>query len=449
MTDEPLDELDQLPDEEDPDEDIPPGSAEEELPEDEPAQVLARVSDPSGVQIWDELKKCVGAWAGGQASADEVLDHWSAWDADLGARQHFFLDGLRFREWDEALLDQGRQATELLDWQGEQMARLHQAVGDNAPLEAAYAVEQLDLALRQLEVVFAALKAHDAKAPALAESPQVAELLRVATLAADEKVAWASFHERFQAFSEMHEQMRMILNSPSPSSAEGAVLRARADALAEAWSAHDRGIAELTLFAESGDREALERAGELLDAAAARFAALREALLGAAQDGETRPCPFCSHLNGLGSKVCGSCAARLPEVADEALDRTPAAVEAPLPSHVQKLHASIEQARQGQLEPLRNDVVWLQGLIGTVRRRLDEQAAVAGLGEEARELLERARETLVEGIDELETGLLRLEEFLDGGAPAGLLDAGWNLVRSAAGRLAELPELQARARELV
>jgi hypothetical protein len=440
------------------DEDIPDTLEEtEELEEESPGAVLERVAEDTGVHVFDRLKADVWAWTRGELSPDEVMGQWYAWDQDLGARHHYFEEGLRFQEWTEEFVPQGREVFEQYEWIQEQMGRLQGALALSDQLEAAYAVEQMHLCVVCLRDVYARLQAAAAAAPRLSESPLVAELIRVGQLVAEQKIPVEAFAERLAVFCDLHEQMRLTLSVMPAAPRERNVLREEQQALDNAFSEHDQGVTELQLFVETGERGYLDRGLELLESAAHGLNRVRLRLTGAIATAEALPCPHCGALNPRALKICGACQARLPDVADEVLEAALGGLSPAeqMPSNLKRLGDAVQQTLAGQMSrrQFAEHVAWFRGLQQRAQQQLDNLRAPApGTPAEQAALLNEARGASGEGLETVELGLQMFEDYLaqqvDEVTDRDLLSRGWEMVLRGSERLQELESMFQQALQM-
>lgn len=416
----------------------------EELEPEAPVEVLGRLAAPSGIEAFDELKKTVSAWIRGEADAADTRSPWLAWDEDLAARYHFFEEGLRFQEWSEELIVRAREAFEQFEWIQEQMQRLDQAVSHGEPLEASYALEQMQLSVQQLQRVYAELESEQRAQPAYSESPLLAELMRVGKLAAEEKVPLESFEERLNVFTELQETMRLSLAVLPAAPRERAVLEQEQAALEEAFANQERGLASLREFLATQQGIDLEQGFEWLEQAAQVLNRVRDRLTGVMASAESLPCPFCSTVNARLTKFCSHCQARLPEIADSLMDVSAATESETLPTNLKKLGDAVEQRLAGQIDDAQFAEVlsWFRGLQTRAGQQLaDVKPAASGTPDDQVELLERTRQAAADGLEQVESGLELMERYLEHSQDAQFLRSGWEQVLAGSHRLLELQPL--------
>ena len=424
-----------VPDE---DEEIPEDSEdlEEETPE-VALEVLARCREYTDVEPFEELKKAAESYLGGQTGPDSVLEKWQMLDAELGARHHYFQDGLRFQEWSEQLVVTGRQVFEQFEWIQDQMSRLEFGLQSNQELEVAYALEQIHGSLAALKSSYQTLRDLQASLPTLSENPLVAELIRVGQLALQQKIPMESFLERLGVYADMQDRLEQALLTAQPAPRERSILEAERVNLEEAFAHQQRGLDELHHFAESLDSADLEKGIASLEMGSQLQMRLRERLLNTVGAEDTRACPFCGSDNQGQSRFCASCQARLPEnLAVQAEEISLGSSQGGgLPSHFQRLVTAVERRQAGALEDAewQSTLTWFRGLYTNVCRQRDRQKPPpADTPPEQLEVLEKAGESLSTGLELIGEGLQLLEDGEE-------LQSGVDLVLRGGEKLQEMP----------
>lgn len=423
----------QLPEE---DEEIPQTFEDEDTPPEDPLEVLARCREYTDVEQFEELKKAAELFLRGQASLDSVKEKWLSLDQELGARHHYFQEGLRFQEWSEQLLVTGRQVFEQFEWIQDQMGRLDLGLDNAEELEVAYSLEQIHGALAVLKSSYQTLRELQANLPVLSDNPLIAELIRVGQLAAEQKIPVESFLERLQVYADMQDRLQQALATAQPAPREREILNQEQANLDEAFAHQQRGLEELHQFALTLDREELERGIASLEQGSQMQLQLREKLLQTVGTEETRACPFCGSDNQSQSRFCASCQARLPEnLAVQADEISLAGGGGGLPSHFQRLLTAVEARQQGQLadESWQSTLSWFRGLYTNVCRQRDRQKPPpADTPPEQLELLERAGQSLNQGLELIGEGLQQLESGEE-------LQVGMEAILRGGERLQEMP----------
>lgn len=426
---------DLVPDE---DEEIPEDSEdlEEETPE-VPLEVLARCREYTDVEPFEELKKAAVSFLGGQAGPDTVLEKWQTLDAELGARHHYFQEGLRFQEWSEQLLVTGRQIFEQFEWIQDQMGRLEFGLQNAQELEVAYALEQIHGSLAALKSSYQTLRDLQASLPTLSENPLVAELIRVGQLALQQKIPMESFLERLGVYADMQDRLQQALLTAQPAPRERSILEAERNNLDEAFVHQQRGLDELHHFAESLEPADLEKGIASLEAGSQMQMRLRERLLHTVGTEDTRACPFCGSDNQGQSRFCASCQARLPEnLAVQAEEISLGSSRSSgLPGHFQRLVTAVEQQQNGELEAAewQSTLSWFRGLYTNVCRQRDRQKPPpADIPPEQLKVLEKTGESLTTGLELIGQGLQLLEDGEE-------LQSGVDLVLRGGEKLQEMP----------
>jgi len=399
---------DLVPDE---DEEIPETFEDEDTPPEVPLEVLQRCREHTEVEPFEELKKEAELYLHGQAAAESVKEKWLALDQELGTRTHYFQEGLRFQEWSEQLVVTGRQIFEQFEWIQDQMVRLDLGLDSGQELEVAYALEQIHGSLAVLKLSYQTLRDLQANLPVLSDNPLVAELIRVGQLTAEQKIPVESFLERLQVYSDMQERLQQALFTAQPAPREREILAGERANLEEAFACQYRGIAELQEFAQTLERADLEKGIQSLEEGAQVQLRLRERLLRSVTQEDTRACPFCAQENQLHDRFCTACQARLPENLAVEVEEISLG-QNQLPSHMHRLVTAVEQRQAGQLEESQwqDTLTWFRGLYTNVcRQRERQKPPPADIPPEQLELLQKAADSLSQGLELIGQGLQVLE----------------------------------------
>ncbi len=433
----------------DPDEEIPDTFEDEELPDEDPLEILERCRESSGVAPLEEVKRRVRQWMQGHQQADEVLQAWTELDAELGARHHYFHDGLRFQEWSEEFVETGRSCFELFEWAGEQLQRLKQGLDEADPVSVAYAVEQLHQVFGQLEAAYVRLQELTA-CPLLSAYPQVAELARVGQLVLRERLPVEALQERVQVFADLQGRLFDALQAGSTSRREREVLQAFAPQLDQVRDRHLTGLEGLLRFLEEPHEEVLEQSLACLEEAAALLDGLRQQLDSAAQGEESILCPFCSASNAAHHRFCAQCQARLPERAEPLEQNT--LEDAGLGANFARLAEEVQQALGGSRSPeqFMETIQWFEGLHRVALRQWKAiTAPPARTPAEQRELFEEGQGLLQAALGRVDEGLQALKNWVNEPEAGHWLSEGCELILEGGHQLAQLESLFERAQSLV
>lgn len=433
----------------DPDEEIPDTFEEDELPDEDPLEILERCRESSGVAPLEEVKRLARQWMEGHQQADEVLRAWTELDAELGVRYHYFQDGLRFQEWTEEFVESGRSCFELFEWAGEQLQRLKQGLEEADPGSVAYALEQLHQVFGQLEAAYGRLQELTA-CPLLSAYPQVAELARVGQLVLRERLPAEALQERVQVFADLQGRLFDALQAASTTRREREILQAFAPQLEEARDRHLTGLEGLLRFLEEPDEELLEQSLACLEEAAALLDGLRQQLDGAARGEESIHCPFCSASNAAHHRFCSQCQARLPERGEPLEQNT--LEDAGLGANFARLAAEVQQAMAGSRSPeqFSETLQWFEGLHRVALRQWKAiTAPPARTPAEQRELFEEGQGLLETALGRVEEGLQALKNWVGEPEAGHWLSEGCELILEGGHQFAQLELLFERAQSLV
>ncbi|MFN8610483.1 MAG: zinc ribbon domain-containing protein [Vulcanimicrobiota bacterium] len=423
----------QLPDDEE--EEIPQTFEDEDTPPEDPLEVLARCREYTDVEPFEELKKELQGYLSGQLGPEGVREKWLSLDQELGVRHHYFQEGLRFQEWSEQLLVTGRQVFEQFEWIQDQMGRLDIGLENGQELEVAYALEQIHGSLAVLKSSYQTLRELQANLPVLSENPLIAELIRVGQLASEHKVPVESFLERLQVYADMQDRLQQALATAQPAPREREILTQEQSNLEEAFQHQQRGLDELHHFAQTLNREDLETGISSLEQGSQMQLQLRERLLKTVGSEDTRACPFCGSDNQSQSRFCTACQARLPENLAVQAEEFSLASGGGLSSHFQRLLTAVEARKQAELDDAgwQSTLSWFRGLYTNVcRQRERQKPPPADIPPEQLALLERAGQSLAEGLELIGLGLQQLEQGED-------LQAGLDAILRGGEKLQEMP----------
>jgi hypothetical protein len=394
----------------DEDEEIPDDQEDDEDPlAEDPLEVVRRCVEVTDLEPFELLKRDTEKWLQGQQDSANLRQCWRALEQELAVRHHYFHEGLRFQEWTEVLVVTGRQVFEQFEWIQDQMVRFDAGLEAGQELEMAYALEQIYAALVVLQQAYRTLRELQDDLPALSDSPLVAELIRVGQLAAQEKIPIEAFLDRVHTYCDMQERLHQALQLAQPAPREQAILEEERDNLEAAFETQQRGVEELLHFADTLDRAALERGLDLLEQGAQVQFRLRERLLGAVDEPDSRACPFCSASNEAHSRFCSACSARLPEL-QAAIPTTDPGPR--LSSHFERLAGAVQDRLRGQLDEAQflDTLRWFRNLYdGVCRQQKAQKPTPLQQPAEHKQLLQKAHESLQSGLELIGEGLRLLE----------------------------------------
>lgn len=347
-----------------------------------------------------------------------------------------FFDGLRFQEDHpvlEEVLDPIFRAFERLSAQREP---LREALAEGQAHQARELLEDGSDALHELHEQFARLREALAGREPVSRVPAVDELARVVEAFSRGALPEDALVERIRQFSEYHLALADALLSLQPSQAElgefdPLELHAGLEAQAHGVVLLEEAIAGRDMdLLEQGLNEVLEGTGRLVY--------LQGRLEGATEE-RLRLCVRCGGENPMTARHCFHCHAQLPDMGPTGATGSFSTsegetTEQALPANLQLLNAQVElmAAEVGDREEYTRILHWLGDNVARSRQLLiDQEPPPPGTPEDQLDALERAREEMFAGMDELESGLEVLESYL-GRPDPGRLEHGMDLVRRGA-----------------
>ena len=404
------------------DEEIPETfEEEEELPEDDPEVLLAQLTErgTSGLASFDTLVEKTAAVLRGQDELPIFEEHWSVVDRELGEMAHHFTEGLRYQEATEEVVKSGSHALDQFEWLQAQMGRLLDAVHEEDPVSAVYALTEAHHSLVELFRAYNQLRQVEDTVK-YSERPLVSELIRVARLVGQGKLPPDALHDRLHAFCDVQDYFQQLLQNAAPTPGEAGVLENHRERLEAALARQNEGLDLLYEYLREPETDKLEQGLGLVEEATPVFLELQQKLAGVGGLGEDRPCPFCSAPNEPHARFCVKCSARLPETGTfEAASQASFSEggDTTLASNFQRLVEAADKMAGGQI------TVDQFAKVVEDLRSLHERCVKTMLGmkpppdetpAEQLRLFEQAKDHAETGLDTIDEGLAELEDFIDG-----------------------------------
>lgn len=432
---------------------------EEELPEDDPEALLAQLAKKgtSGLASFDTLAQKAAAVLRGQEEVPVFEEQWSVVDRELGEMAHHFGEGLRYQEPTEEVVKSGTNALDQFEWLQSQMARLLDAVHEEDPVSAVYALVEAHYSLLELFRAYNQLRQVQDTVK-YSERPLVSELIRVARLVGQGKLPHDALHDRLNAFCDVQDYFQQLLQNAQPTPGEAGVLETERERLEAALARQNEGLDLLYDYLRESDTDKLENALNLIEEATPVFLELQQRLAGVGGLGESRPCPFCSAPNEPHAKFCEKCSARLPETGTFAAASQASFREGgdqALASNFQRLVEEADKMARGQItvEQFGKTVEGLRSLHERcVKTMLGMKPPPEDTPAEQMRVFEQAKDHAENGLDTIDEGLAELEDYVDGEygghAPEELLSHGVDTVIAGAEQLQKVGDAFNQALQL-
>ncbi|MEW6282603.1 MAG: zinc ribbon domain-containing protein, partial [Candidatus Eremiobacterota bacterium] len=259
---------------------------------------------------------------------------------------------------------------------------------------------------------FDRLRGEEETFPVFSQSPPVNELVNVAMGVNRGTTPDEALRTRLEGFYNHWKRTLADAKEWEKSPPENEQVAAELPGVKSGLDLMTRGLREMSRYFSDKDKEHLRKGCDLILRASEGLLELRKRVLEAAVP--SVPCPRCSRSNPPGSKICGGCNARLPELPGSGSSTLEVHAEAPGQTrfaYVVRLEEAVEACLEGRLsaKELRPTVEWFAANVRQGKRSLDALKPPAipnedlrrGL-EEARRLMDDASVVLVEGVDRLE-----------------------------------------------
>jgi hypothetical protein len=274
--------------------------------------------------------------------------------------------------------------------------------------------------------------------PKLSEIPYTHELLRVTQHYLRGALSLEAVHGRLEVFCQYHEALETQLSTLIPSPPEREAFERNADDLEEALQMQLQGIEDLDLALERNDKEAISESLELLTEAADVFVEIYKALQKADLEPRTISCIRCGAPNSTEARICGACAAVLPQSAAAlgpnstiSLEEDGTVVGPQTSEEVLRLQKAVDGCLHGgQVQELLQSLQNYQQKLERNRRQFERlEAPPSDIPLQHTELLRKARNLFREAFQELEIGLEVLFEGASSMDPL-LLEDGMERMRT-------------------
>lgn len=347
-----------------------------------------------------------------------LFGHFAELDQILGSLYGTYLDELQY-------LAAQEPANEFAERIGEQFALVRPLVatlGDDLsidePSAALDSLKELRSVCSTLYSLFAQYKNALTQGPQYSENPYTQELLRVCHHYLAGELSVDAVQGRLEAFCQYHEALETHVSTLFPSPPEREIFEKRLPDLEEALSLQLQAIEDLDVALERQDQEALKDSLELFSEAAGELVDVYKALQKADLEPKTVTCIRCGAKNSTVARICGECAAVLPQSAADIETQSTLAVEedgsvvGPKESEkIAKLQAAVSRCLStGESNELLDAIAGYQKKWERSRQqfsRLDPPPA--DLPEEQLRLLQKARSHFAAGLELFKEGLEHLK----------------------------------------
>ena len=285
--------------------------------------------------------------------------------------------------------------------------------------EALEQLQTLKSHTRKLFALFERFKRESESGELYSEVPYTHELLRVCHHFLNKKLSAEAVQGRLEIFCQYHEQLENQVNSLLPSPMERPILEERLPDLDEALSLQLQAIEDLDIALERNEENCLREAMLLLEEAAETLVEVYRSLQKADLEAPSISCIRCGADNSLDARICGKCAAVLPQAAGLSqpvstitLEEDGSEVVSRESEEVLKMQSLVDQAL------LSNDNSELRQALGEFEKRLLRnrtqfqrlESPPTDLPSEHANLLSQARQTFAQALSELEHSLALLLE---------------------------------------
>ncbi len=307
-----------------------------------------------------------------------------------------------------------------------------------------------------LYALFAEYKSIIQRAPKLSEIPYTHELLRVTGHYLEGKLSLEAVQGRLENFCHYHEALEAQISTLIPSPPERAAFEEHADELYEAINLQLQSIEDLDFALERNDAAAIREALDSLSEAAEVLVEIYRAMQSADLEPPTISCIRCGAKNSTDMRICGECAAVLPQSAASmgptstiAFEEDGTSVGVQHSEEILKLQSAVDlYLHEGQSHDLQRELESFEKRLERNRQqfeRLDKPPADLPL--EHRERLQSSRSIFASALGALGEGV---ELLYEGSrlSDALLLERGMDKMREGNALFADFQQEFQKAQEL-
>lgn len=287
---------------------------------------------------------------------------------------------------------------------------------DSAALESLHTLKEQSTALYEL---FSIYREVGESQPKLSEIPYTHELVRVTRRFLEGELSLEAVQGRFEVFCQYHEALEGQLAVMVPSPHEREAFEENQEDLEEALSLQMHGMEDLDVALERQDRDGIKEALTALLESAEVLVEVYRKLQNADLQPKTVSCIRCGAENSPEAKICGSCAAVLPQSAASGAPTSTIALEedgsrvGPRESEeVNRLQRAVESfLSSGNREPLTQALDSYTKKLKRSQRQFQKlDPPPSDLPAEHHRLLSEARHSFEEALKHLEEGVNALQE---------------------------------------
>lgn len=375
-----------------------------------------RISDPIADHL-PQIDRMIQDLEAG--CVDHLYQLYAQLDQTFGTLYGIYVDELNYLAADEP-------QSEVAEKIGAKFAELHPTLSalrddlslqdDSAALDSLYALREQTLSLYELFEEYRRVREAQ---PKLSEIPYTHELVRVTRRFLQGELSLEAVQGRFEVFCQYHEALESQLAVIVPSPQERETFEENREDLEEALSLQMQGMEDLDVALERQDREAMEEAlTSLLDSAEVLVEVYHKLQLADLQP-KTVSCIRCGAENSPEAKLCGACAAVLPQSAASvgptstiALEEDGSSVGPRESEEVVKLQKAVADFLScGNREPLQQALDSYARKFKRSQRQFQKLDPPPGdIPAEHHRLLSDARAIFAEALNHLERGLNTLQQ---------------------------------------
>lgn len=294
-----------------------------------------------------------------------------------------------------------------------------------------------------LLTAFDQLREEEETFPTYSRSPLVNELVSVAMGVVRGQTPSEALRVRLEAFYTYWKKTMGDAREWLKSPAENDQVRALAAEVPVEMERLKAGLKLMSRYFSDQRKDQLEKGGQQVSQAAERLLDLRAQILDAASP--RVPCPRCSESNPPGSRVCGRCQARLPELAmgpSSTLEVQAGAPQQERFAYLVRLESAVEACLEGRQTPaeLRPTVEWFAANVRQGKRSLEALKMPASFpNDEIRQVAESCKQGMETASRLFVDGVEQLESFF-GNQERGSLETGMDRIRAGAALMTEAQE---------
>lgn len=370
---------------------------------------------------------------------ETLFEHFAELDQIFGVLYTTYIDELQYLAVDDPQNKVAEKIGAVFYELRPSIATLRNELSLGEYLEALEQLQILKSHTQKLFALFESFKRESEGSEIYSEVPYTQELLRVCHHFLNKKLSAEAVQGRLEIFCQYHEHLENQVINLLPSPMERPIFEERLPDLEEALSLQLQAIEDLDLALERNEESSMREAMLLLEEAAEALVEVYRSLQKADLEAPSISCIRCGADNSLEAKICGQCAAVLPQAAGMsppvstiALEEDGSTVASQESEEVLKLQSLVDQALlANDTSELSQALLEYEKRLARNRRQFERlESPPADLPSEQAGLLWKARDTFALALGELERGLALLQEGAEH-FDLGLLQSGMDQIRLA------------------